>query len=216
MPLITPAILTESFDEFVAQVRRYEPFFSYAQIDVMDGKFVPSVSFPERIEINDIGTGLRFELHLMVNDPYNELLRWGNVRNVSRVLFHAEAPDEPAKVIEEVRARGLEVGVVLNPETPISVIESYVGELDVVQFMTVHPGRQGAPFVPEVGEKIRAFASRPRRPRVSVDGGVSPTTIGELTRWGAEIVNVGGFFTKAADIPLALLELRKILKNPNS
>lgn len=211
MILITPAILTDSFDELSRQITRLEGIFSYAQIDVMDGKLVPATSFAEVERVAEIKTGLRYEVHLMVEHPYEELLRWGELRNVSRIIFHAEAKSDPQMIIEECRARGLEVGVALNPETPAATIDAYVDNLDLVQFMTVHPGRQGAPFLPEMKEKITAFCQRPHRPRVSVDGGISGTTIQEVASWGVEIVNVGSYFAKAPDVAEALIELRKIL-----
>jgi ribulose-phosphate 3-epimerase len=211
MPLITPAILTDNFDEFERQIRRLETLFSYAQIDVMDGKLVPTTSFAEVERVAEVKTGLRYEVHLMVEHPYEELLRWGEIRNVSRIIFHAEAKSDPHAIIEECRARGLEVGVALNPETPTSAIDAYVHDLDLVQFMTVHPGRQGAPFLPEMKEKILAFCQIPHRPRVSVDGGINQDTIHEVASWGVEIVNVGSYFAQAPDVAEALIELRKIL-----
>lgn len=209
--LITPAILTDNFTEFTRQVALVESLFSYAQIDVMDGKFVKATSFSEIDLVSDIKTGLRYELHLMVDDPYEELLRWGNVRNVFRIVFHAEAHSDPGAVIEEARARGLEVGVALNPETPISRIETYVHDVDLVQFMTVHPGQQGAQFLPEMKNKIIEFTARPHRPRVAVDGGINPTTIREVLAWGVEICNVGSFLMKSSSLPEALAELRTVV-----
>lgn len=214
MPLlITPAILTDSFEDFTTQVRRVEGLFSYAQIDVMDGKFVETHSFAEVERVMEVKTGLQYELHLMVNDPYKELLRWGNIRNVFRVIFHAEALADPTNIIEEARARGLEIGVSLNPETPVSMIESYVKDLDVVQFMTVHPGRQGSPFLPEMKEKISTFCQRGRRPRCTVDGGISAVTIREVASWGVDVCNVGSFLMKAPDVKQALDELRSALRS---
>lgn len=212
MPLlITPAILTDSFTEFSRQVRLMEGLFSYAQIDVMDGKFVETTSFAEVERVPEIKTGLRYELHFMVEDPYQELLRWGDFRNVFRIIFHAEASSDPAAVIEEAKARGFEVGMALNPETDTSVLAPYLEQLDVVQFMTVHPGRQGAPFLPEMKDKIRTFCALGRRPRVSVDGGINATTLSEVATWGVEICNVGSFFMKAPSLATALAELRSTL-----
>lgn len=214
MLLLSPAILTDSFEEFERQVRRLETLFSYAQIDIMDGTFVKTKSFSDVERVPEVKTGLQYELHLMVEKPYEEFLRWANanIRNITRVVFHAEAHSDPIAIIEEARARGIEVGVALNPETPVSAIESYVEQVDLVQFMTVHPGRQGAPFLPEMKDKITAFCARPHRPKVSVDGGINASTVRDVSSWGVEIANVGSYFSKAESVAAALAELRTVLE----
>jgi ribulose-phosphate 3-epimerase len=202
MSAIILTVLSNSFEEFKQQAAAAAQFSDYIQIDVMDGKFVPKTSFPERNEINELGLPLKYELHLMVADPVSEMRSWQSVENVFRVLFPIEVAD-PLRSITFARKEGWEVGITLNPETPLAAAEDLLGRVDVVQFMTVHPGAQGAPFEPSVLEKIKELASRPKHPVIAVDGSVNPATIGLLKEAGVEIFNVGSFFTKAADMAAA-------------
>jgi len=151
-----------------------------------------------------------FELHLMVKDPIAYMRAWRSVENVFRVLFHHEAPGDPLHLINFARKEGWDVGVVLNPETPLAETESYLSKIDVLQCMTVHPGAQGAPFVPEVVEKIKAFtklkpvceySSNPVA--CAADGAVNSETILILKNAGVEIFNVGSYLTKAHDVAAA-------------
>lgn len=210
---ITLTILTQTFDEFSKQAKTASSFLPYIQIDVMDGKFVPTVSFPERTEINDLGLNLQYELHLMVADPVAEMRRWQTVESVFRVLFHYEAvKEDPLRPITFARREGWEVGVVINPDTPLSAIESLLPKIDVLQFMTVYPGRQGAPFEPQVLEKIAEFTKRTSRPLCAVDGAINTETITQLRDAGVEIFNVGSFFTKAPDMHEAYEKLQRMIK----
>ncbi len=208
---IAPAILVSTFDEFVKNVEKINGIFSYAQIDVMDGKFVSAKSFPEIEKINAVPTNLKWEVHLMVQEPFTEMKKWTNVKNVFRVLFHIESSNTPHECIDFAKKNGWQVGLVLNPGTPLSTIKPYISEIDVVMFMTVVPGKQGNPFVPAVGEKIKEFVALKRRPLCAVDGAVSMATIPLLKNWGVEIFNVGSALMKANDTRKAYTELQTLL-----
>lgn len=214
--IIAPAVLANSFEAFSKQLEkieilRSEPFFDYVHIDVMDGVFVPNTSFQEVEKINSLEKKLKFEIHLMVDHPVEEMKKWLNVNNVFRALFHIESLDAPEECIEFAKQKW-EVGMVLNPETELFRAESYFNQLDVVQFMTVHPGFQGAPFVPEVKEKILNFTDVKKRPKCAVDGGVNKETIGFLRSCGAEIFNVGSALMHAENILAAYEELKNEIK----
>jgi ribulose-phosphate 3-epimerase len=99
---------------------------------------------------------------------------------------------------------------VLNPETKLERAESYFNLIDVVQFMTVNPGQQGAPFVPEVLGKIKRFTALKKRPLCAVDGGVNKNTITELKSAGVEIFNVGSAIMKAEDVEKVIKELSNL------
>lgn len=203
-------ILTVNFEEFKQQARNAAAFSDYLQIDVMDGQFVKNTSFTERAEINKLDLPLKYELHLMVTDPVKEMRTWQNVKNVFRVLFPVETQN-PAESIAFARQAGWQVGLTLNPETPLSAAEPYLKNVDVIQFMTVHPGQQGAPFEKSVLEKIKLLAAQDNHPAIAVDGGVNPDTLMILKEAGVEIFNVGSFFTKAPDMMAAYLTLNKLL-----
>ncbi len=210
--IITPALLNTTFEDFARDVKKVEGLFSYAQIDVMDGEFVPNTSFTEIEKINTLESSLKWELHLMVAHPIAELAKWSDVKNIFRIIFHTESSDDPASAIAWARERQLEVGVALNPETPLEKISEYKEQLNVVQFMTVHPGRQGNPFLPGVLEKIKAFTNVADRAFCSVDGAVTSANIASLQAAGVDIANVGSALMKAADTEQAHTELLTALK----
>ena len=238
-PIITLTILEKTFDAFAALIKKAEPLnLPYVQIDVMDGQFVPNTSFQDIEKINGLTTQLKFELHLMVADPVNEMRRWQPIESVFRVLFHREAVADPLRPISFARKEGWSVGMVLNPDTPLAEAEPYLDKIDVLQFMTVYPGAQGAPFVSKVLDKIREFTKRdlplapsfakagdrepspPQRggqggvswPQCAVDGAVNKNTIKQLRAAGVEIFNVGSALTRAEDMQKAYKELLSIIK----
>jgi ribulose-phosphate 3-epimerase len=205
--------LTSNFEEFKKQVARVSPFFSLVQIDVMDGEFVPNKSFEEIDQINEIPNLPDLELHFMVKRPLEELKKWENVKNIRKIIFQVESADDPLQVLNAVSGRCAQAGIAINPETPLTTIEPFLERANEILFMTVHPGRQGADFLPEVGKKIRDLSARPNRPLIAVDGGISAKNIAEVESWGADIFCVGSAITMSDNIETALIELQTALKN---
>ncbi|MFA5062423.1 MAG: hypothetical protein WC526_04730 [Patescibacteria group bacterium] len=189
--MIAPAILVSNFNDFEDQVKQLEGIFEYAQIDVMDGIFVTNKSFSEIEKINGLGSALKFELHLMTEHPLQEIKKWKGVKNVFRVIFHIEAKDDPTETIKTIQENGWQTGICLNPETPLTAIEPYYKLVDTILFMTVHPGKHGAPYLPEVSEKIKEYSGWPNRPKCAVDGGIDEKNMEELKSIGVEIFNIG-------------------------
>jgi ribulose-phosphate 3-epimerase len=203
---IVPAILATTFEDFKKDFKKVEPFCDYVHIDVMDGVFVNNTSFQNIEKVKELNTKKKFELHLMVEHPIEEMKQWLDIKNVFRALFHIEALDGPEDCINFAKKQW-EVGVVLNPDTELTRAESYFNLVDVVQFMTVYPGAQGALFVPETETKIRHFTNLKSRPLCAVDGSVNKETIGRLKSWGVEIFNVGTALVKSDDIKKTCQEL---------
>ncbi len=210
---IIPTILATTFADFKIAVHKIDGLFPYAHIDVMDGEFVPSRSFVDIEKINEIATTLQWELHLMVNHPILAIEAWAKVHGVFRALIHAEAKDNLAESLAAARKKGWHTGLVLNPETPISAAEPFLSGVDVLMCMAVHPGKNGAPFLPEVGEKIKTFTTRTNRPLCALDGGVKPDTIRLINSWGVDIANVGSALTWMPDVKKAHNDLRSKIKN---
>lgn len=198
-PIIVPAILTGKFEEFEKQIKKVEGLFPYAQVDIMDGKFVSSRSF-EVEKIYNLNFQLPIELHLMVNDPISEMKKWKDVKQVFRIIFHVEAESDLNYCIRFAEECGWESGIALNPETPINKIEPYLNGIKVVQFMTVHPGKQGAKFQLQVIDKIKEFTRQKRNLLYSVDGGVNKETIKLFPKKKINIFNVGSALFEAADL----------------
>lgn len=205
-PIIIPAVLTDSFEEFIKQMQKIDEIFPYAQLDVMDGKFVESTSFQEIQKINESGISLPLELHLMVKDPVNEMRKWQSVENVFRVIFHIEA-DEPLRSVSFARKEGWEVGLAINPDTELSAIKEITERVDLIQFMTVYPGKQGALFQEKVLEKIKKFRGENQEITISVDGGINKDTLKKFRNLQIDIFNVGSALMMADDIKKAEEEL---------
>lgn len=209
-PKIIPAILVPTFEQFKEQINRLEGIFDLAQIDVMDGEFVPSKSFEEIEKINEIENLPDLELHLMVKYPLAELEKWTNIKNIKKIIFHIESDNDPGQIINFARGKCWQVGIAINPETPIKKIMPYLEKINQILFLTVNPGKQGSPFLPEVGEKIKEFAKLDPRPLIAVDGGINAGNITEIKSWGVEIFCVGSYLTMADDIKIARDKLLKL------
>jgi ribulose-phosphate 3-epimerase len=193
---IVPSILVPTFAEFSEQAKRLSPVFPLLQIDVMDGEFVDNKSFDEVGDVKNIENLPDLELHLMVRHPLEEMEKWSNVKNIKKIIFHIESSDDPLAVINAIHGRCAQTGIALNPETPLGNVLPYADRVNEILFMTVHPGHQGAAFVPEVKNKILEFAKLENRPLCAVDGGINENNIAEVKSWGVDVFCVGSALTK--------------------
>ncbi len=205
--MIIPTILALTFDEFAAQAQRLQETFKLIQIDVMDGQFVDNKSFDEIENINNLNLNVNWELHLMVEHPLVELEKWSGIKNVQRIIFHVESKDDPNIVIAKIRGICAQVGIAVNPETSLSTVVPFYDKIDEVLFMTVHPGRQGGEFLPEIKEKIISCRQTSERLTIAVDGAVKPGNIAEIKSWGVDAFCVGSAITGAADTKIAYQNL---------
>lgn len=210
-PLIIPTILARTPEAALERLYAALQRFDYVQIDIMDGKFVPSKT-PELVELyRGKAKGKYAEVHLMVERSDEHALRWAAEEYVGRVLPHVESfrADAFAMVRKVTRDHGVELGMALNPATQLETILPWVDELDAVLLMTVVPGFDGSPFVPEVLEKIKQLhALKPELP-IEVDGGVSLKTIPSLADAGVARYAVGSALFSAPDIDSAAQELQQ-------
>ncbi len=210
IPLIVPAILTDSVATFKEHLEKVNKHFSSVQIDVIDGIFLPNKTFSEREELNDVNSEAYFELHLMVKDPVAEIAKWKENNSVTNAVFHIEADVNPEECIKIIKENNWKVGIALNPETKIEKVMPYVNMVDEILFMTVHPGQQGAPFLPEVLEKIKEFKNLGLNVTISADGGINKHTIKSVVDAGAEKLYIGGAIVRADDVEKAHEELTNI------
>ena len=153
---VVPAILTDDSKAFESMVRLTERFADIIQIDVMDGKLVPSKSISPA-DVAAVTTPVYAEAHLMVEEPLEWIAAF-KAFGARRVLFHYEMRNKDfGSVITAIRDAGMEPGLVVNPDTSIAEFARFVPLVDMVLFMSVYPGFYGAPFVPSVLEKIKDF-----------------------------------------------------------
>jgi len=186
---IVPAILTDSEAALSRMVSVANGFAPFVQVDIMDGVFVPTVSVrAEELQRQDIR--FAWEAHLMVAHPLAHLESFMRA-GATRIIFHVEALDEAELVILQARSLGLEVGVALNPPTPVAAAESLLFSVDSVLLMTVYPGYYGAAFVPEVMEKVSQVRSLHPGIEIGVDGGIKEGNLRDVVGYGVDTVCVG-------------------------
>lgn len=168
---IVPAILAENFDEFLFRLRQAETFADYVQIDLMDGVFVPTNSFsPDKI--NSTNVSFSFELHLMVKHPSSLMSRIDNA-NLKKVIFHFESDVKHLDFIEQMKKRGIDVGLAIKPETELKSFRELAENVDTLMFLTVDPCCYGHPFKPEVMKKIEQARYMLKNKVIAADGGIS-------------------------------------------
>lgn len=181
--------------------------------DVMDGRFVPNITFgPDVLRAVRRSTGVPVDAHLMVADP-DVQAAWFADAGASIVTVHWEASTHLNRTIADLHARGVRAGVVLNPATPVSVLEDILDDLDMVLLMSVNPGFGGQSFIPRTLHKVRALRQlideRGARALIEVDGGVSLENAGELAAAGADVLVAGSAVFKSPDPADAVTRLRE-------
>ncbi len=186
---LVPAILTEDPKILETMIRLAETFTDYVQVDVMDGQFVPSRSI-SWADMEGLPVKLRWEVHLMVQHP-EEYLAGFRRAGAQRAIFHYEATQAPQKVIAAARTLGLEAGLAVNPETPVSAILSLVDNLDSVLFLSVNPGFYGSRFIPEVMAKVAELRRIRPEIEIGVDGGIKEANISQVAKSGVNLIYVG-------------------------
>jgi ribulose-phosphate 3-epimerase len=186
---IVPSLLAETFEDFLVRLRQAESLTDYVQVDMMDGVFVGSKSFPPE-RMKDVGTTLSFEAHLMVDNPMDYMKRLDN-RSLTKVIFHFESKGDHADVIAEIRRRGLDAGMAIRPETDIREFGKLGHLVDTLLFLTVDPGRYGSPFRPEVRKKVAETRRIFPHKVIGVDGGISPDNLQMFYTIGVDYVCVG-------------------------
>lgn len=170
-------------------LRQAQSFTDYVQIDLMDGQFVPSRSFPGE-EINRIDISPDFEIHLMVKDPASLMTRIHHPR-LKKVIFHFESGADPLDFIGRMKERCIPTGLAVNPETDLSQFREISRHIETLLFLAVDPGHYGSPFRPEVLKKVEETRRLFPEKIISVDGGVSLENLRLFMEIGVDSVCVG-------------------------
>ena len=190
---IIPTILVKTFKEFQKTVKKIENDFEMAQIDVMDGKFVPNKTFADFKKIQSIKTPLQYELHLMVEEPIEYLYKAKNCKNIKKILFHYETLKNVYRLTWRIKKMDCQVGLVINPDTNIEDIKQYIRFLDCVMIMGVHPGFAGQKFLPDTIDHVKRLRETSKSIEIEVDGGVSDKNARNLADAGADILAVNTY-----------------------
>ncbi len=197
MNILAPSILAADFCRLGEQIGQAEAAGAqYLHIDVMDGVFVPSISFGMPV-IRTIRkcTGLFFDVHLMIENPERYVGEFADC-GADLINFHLEATDNVNGVIDKIRALNKKVGVTIKPETPVKKLEPYLHLVDMVLVMTVEPGFGGQELIPECVEKVkelrRVLADRGlQHVDIEVDGGINEGNLGLILDAGANVIVSG-------------------------
>lgn len=213
---IAPSILAADFSRLGEQVRETERAGAQRiHVDVMDGHFVPNLSMgPEVVKGLRPVTRLPLEVHLMVDEPDRYTQSFVRV-GADRLIVHCEVLPDPRPVIQLLRSQQKQVGLAINPETPVEVIEPFLAEIDLALCMTVHPGFGGQKFLPESPERIRKLRQLIERhnPRceLEVDGGIDHATAPTAMESGANVLVVGtGIFGYSEGPTASVKKLRAL------
>jgi ribulose-phosphate 3-epimerase len=193
MVKVIPAILTDDPVKLEDMVRQIEGFADWVQIDIMDGEFVPSHSIKCQHMLS-IPIRIGWEVHLMVKNPEEYFECFKNA-GAQKVIFHCEATSSPQEVVARAWELGLQVGLAMNPETPVANILNLVDAVDSILFLSVYPGFYGSPFIPEVLEKIRELRCARPDVEIGIDGGIKDGNIAQVVKSGVDLIYVGSAIT---------------------
>lgn len=194
---LAPSILSADFNRLGEQIQRVEKAeCRRLHIDIMDGMFVPSISFGMPV-VKSIRkeSSLYFDVHMMVKDPERYVEEFQSC-GADMITVHAEACRDLAETVKKIHETGADAGVAVNPDTPLSAVTDVMDQVEMILIMSVYPGFGGQKYIPESTERIRTLRRMLdekglEHVHIQVDGGINRATIDEVLAAGANIIVAG-------------------------
>ena len=215
--IVSPSLLSADFlhlDKEVEMINESEA--DWLHMDIMDGVFVPNISFGFPV-IKAVGKACRkpMDVHLMIVHPENYIQQTADA-GAAIMNVHYEACVHLHRTLQAIRAAGMKAGVTLNPSTPVNVLEDIIGDIDIVQLMSVNPGFGGQKFIEHSIRKVQRLRQlierESSRALIEVDGGVQAETAPRLVDAGVDILVSGSYVFKAEDPKAAIHALKGLRK----
>ncbi|MDO4869402.1 MAG: ribulose-phosphate 3-epimerase [Bacillota bacterium] len=213
---LAPSILSADFSKLAEDVKQIETGGAHLiHVDVMDGHFVPNISFGATVMKSLQGkTQLPFDVHLMIENP-DQYLEDFVTDQTEYITVHQEACTHLHRTIQHIKQTGVKAGVSLNPATSLDALDYIIEDVDMVLLMSVNPGFGGQSFIPQIMEKARELAEIKRAEgldfRIEIDGGVKLDNVIEVVNAGVEIVVAGSAVFKADNIEERTREFIKLI-----
>ncbi|MFQ5881765.1 MAG: ribulose-phosphate 3-epimerase [Candidatus Methylomirabilales bacterium] len=219
MVKVAPAVLIVDYGRLAEEVLAVEREADLFHFDVMDGHFVPAISYgAEVIRSLRSRTAVPFDVHLMVQYPERYITDFAKAGS-DYLTVHAEVCPHLDRTIRQIKEAGVKAGVALNPSTPLEAIAPVIQEVDLVLLMSVNPGFGGQAFIAEVQQKVERMRRRldalTIRCELEVDGGIKTENCAQVAKAGASILVAGSAVFKSPD-PVATIRRMKSLVNPST
>lgn len=215
MLIISPSVLAADFSKLGEDVNKvHKAGAEYIHLDVMDGIFVPNISFgPPVIASLRKVTDIFFDVHLMITQPQRYIKDYVDA-GADLITFHYESCFSPAEVIKQIKSYGVKAAVSIKPATSPEVLFPLLPELDMVLVMTVEPGFGGQKMIPETIEKVRVIREYANAHGIDidiqVDGGITPDNLKYATAAGANVIVAGSAIFKAEDPEKVVNDMIKV------
>ncbi len=211
-PAVLPSLLQCDFGDLRSEVQRLQAAGIRAlHLDVMDGHFVPNLSYgmPIVASLRKL-TDLPLDVHLMISDPAAYVDDFA-AAGADMLTFHIEAVPEPAQLIQQIHGHGIVAGVALNPDTPLESLSNCIEQVDAVLVMSVNAGFGGQAFHPNAVQRLQQLRQSHPDLLLEVDGGIKPDTIGPCHQAGCDLFVVGSAIFGHDDYAAAVQQLRDAL-----